>query len=829
VSKVSNRLIYIVLPLACFIAISTSANDTPRPLGANEIAALIVGDALPENIAKEIARKGIAFRPDDGYRSQLRTMGADASILAALDAAKIEAGAEAIGKSDREAVQHYVNAVQAIKNKDYDGAGNQLTTILKTSFDDADAGFAMGEVLRLQGHFTEAAVLYEGLLKVDPNFPEANTKLAYIVYRLGDGNEALKQARAALALRPDDAEAHKNAGLALYLLEEYDAAETEYEDALAVRPDYWQVWADLGSLYDAQRKYKLAITEYKKALSDDPNDAELLDNLGIAYDHDGEIGKAMPLYRQAIKVDPKAIDPRRNLAADLDESGLDKEAVEQFRAFVQIAPDSSYCHACLGHALYRTGDSDGAEKEFDIAIKLDPANPSAYLGIGNIRENQKRYDEALAEYLIAERLDNDFVDAPRGAGRVYLLKQDYLHAESELKRAENIRPADANVHDLYAQALLGENKTDEAIAEFKESLLLDPKQSQAALRLAQAYEANGNWTESIQLYRKTAAAEASLDYRHRVVRDSDLDPQQQYEAALARFNNHIAALKAAGKTSEVATLEQSIAPPAGTTNLSDKLNLLMQAGAQASSQREFDAALKDYEEAVGVAEQLQPHDQRLITALNHLGNQNMGRDFGAADSAFEQELKVTAEIYGAQSPNLEGPLESLGTSALLQKNYHAAETYYFRAVDLDEKIYGESSDRVASSLVMATRVYMVQQQYGKAEPYLLRAENLDEAIYGADSPNIMRPLWTLCNLYDQWGKPEKAEPCYSHSLNVAEKEFGADSPELVQVLDADAAQLRKLGRNDEANKIATRAAALRASTMSAAPASRTVAPRAPSQ
>ena len=45
--------------------------------------------------------------------------------------------------------------------------------------------------------------------------------------RLNEGEDALREAKAALVLTPDNAEAHKNAGLALTDLRKPDAAEAE--------------------------------------------------------------------------------------------------------------------------------------------------------------------------------------------------------------------------------------------------------------------------------------------------------------------------------------------------------------------------------------------------------------------------------------------------------------------------------------------------------------------------------------------------------------------------------------------------------------------------
>lgn len=49
-----------------------AATTPPTPLRADELLALVAGNALPENIIQEIQANGLAFRPDDSYRSLLK-------------------------------------------------------------------------------------------------------------------------------------------------------------------------------------------------------------------------------------------------------------------------------------------------------------------------------------------------------------------------------------------------------------------------------------------------------------------------------------------------------------------------------------------------------------------------------------------------------------------------------------------------------------------------------------------------------------------------------------------------------------------------------------
>ena len=71
----------IFAPLLCLVVVSLGFYPTtkasPRPLRKSEILALVAGDILPDNIIMEIQADGLAFLPDDEFRSLLTSAGAD--------------------------------------------------------------------------------------------------------------------------------------------------------------------------------------------------------------------------------------------------------------------------------------------------------------------------------------------------------------------------------------------------------------------------------------------------------------------------------------------------------------------------------------------------------------------------------------------------------------------------------------------------------------------------------------------------------------------------------------------------------------------------------
>jgi tetratricopeptide (TPR) repeat protein len=82
----------------------------------------------------------------------------------------------------------------------------------------------MGQILQQMEEWPSAEKVYGQVLSEDPDFPEAHTKASFVLYHLGDMDNALSEAKEALSINSNNAEAHKNAGLALESMRKFDAA-----------------------------------------------------------------------------------------------------------------------------------------------------------------------------------------------------------------------------------------------------------------------------------------------------------------------------------------------------------------------------------------------------------------------------------------------------------------------------------------------------------------------------------------------------------------------------------------------------------------------------
>jgi tetratricopeptide (TPR) repeat protein len=816
--SVAKRISLVPLIVFLLLCFSARATENPHPLRQSELLALVAGNTLPENVVNEIHARGVAFRADAGYQMQLTEAGATPAVLAALKSAKpvIAAGDEE--KTDPALLQHMVDAAKLMKANNYEAAGDELAAGLQGNFEKFEFGFVMGELLSQQGDWPRAAAVYAEVLHQAPNFPEAHAKLSYALHRIGQYEESLREAKAELARAPQDAEAHRCAGIALGDLLKYDAAEAEFREALRIKPDYALVHYDLAVTFGDQRQTEKSIAEYKKTLALDPDFINARYNLAHTLQDQDHLEAALEQYREAKRRAPNRFDIRMNLGSTLVANGRYPEALSEFRELTAMYPDSTMALNALAGALYTTRDFQGAEKEYRKSAALDPTDPQTFTGLGWLYEHQTnpKLDAALEQYRCAKDLDPNSADASLNIGRVQLIQRKVSEALKELQDSITLGPSNAVTHDLYAQALLLSGDTNRAITEFKESLGLDPKQFQVMLELAAALEKKGDWPAALSEYDQAAVAESATAPAYGPSFGGwHNDAADRYKEAQERFSKQLAALKGAGKSSEAAKLEKSIQDQQDTSDSAHALDSLMLSGSQAFSERRFDDAERDYRKALEKADKLQPHDSRLTTTLNHLGQLAVFRqDFAGADVLFERQLKVAEEIYGPNSSNLDEAIKFLSLNAMAAKDYLAAKKFLDRDLELNRKTYGENSANYTQVLRIFAMLYMNQEQYEKAEPYLLQATEVEAKLYNYDSRYgglEYINLLSLCILYDHWGNADKLNACDRRLIPIVEKLSGTDTHLLETLLTQQAKSLRTLGRPEEATKIEERLKSLQPS------------------
>jgi tetratricopeptide (TPR) repeat protein len=209
---------------------------------------------------------------------------------------------------------------------------------------------------------------------------------------------------------------------------------------------------------------------YRRGLALAPDDPELRNALGWTLFQEGKTAEAVEEYRRALEANPKDVRAHDNLALALVELGQLDEAVDHYEASLAIKPEAEI-YSDLGFVMARLGKREAALADYHKALELDPKCASAH------------YNLAV-----------DFVQAG-----------ELAKAESQYRQAL-VRKPNAATHNGLGYVLVRQGRKNEAVAEFRKAIDVDPRFTPAYNNLAEALAQQGKLEEA-ELYYKRSLAE----------------------------------------------------------------------------------------------------------------------------------------------------------------------------------------------------------------------------------------------------------------------------------------------------------------------------------
>jgi len=181
-----------------------------------------------------------------------------------------------------------------------------------------------------------------------------------------------------------------------------------------------------------------------------------------------------------------------------------------------------------GRSLWgeRTGDNiPKAIAFFEQAIARDPNYALAYAGLASAyilspfytgADRREAGSKAKEAALKALRLDRNLAEAHAALGKVLFFSEiDLAGATREYKRAIELKPNDADAHHWFSNdSLAALGQFDEAIAEGKRSVELDPLSSVINADLGGTFFYARRFDESVAQLRKTLEIDPTSFYAH---------------------------------------------------------------------------------------------------------------------------------------------------------------------------------------------------------------------------------------------------------------------------------------------------------------------------
>ena len=428
----------------------------------------------------------------------------------------------------------------------YQESIDPLKAILEETPDRADANELLG-VAYLQTNQPSLAVYpLEEAARSPEHGIGAGTLLAVAYSRTDQLESAVQAADRVLAVAPDHhvarylrAQAHLGMGRREQALEDADrlleATPDDYQTLLLRAATLW----DLKRVDEAEQAY----LRLKEAAEGQGPDVRLKGWLALAtfYRNKGDVPRAEQEFTAILEqypADPTALSYAMQF---FDETDRSERATELARAAVKSSPENPALRFSLAARLQSQGDGKGAEAVLEEAASLF-GTPDVWLQLVELRQQQGRFDaalEALDEVVRQVGDDNEQVnlkraqllaaaDRPEQArealakvkeetarefveGQLLLAEGQPEQALARLDAGLRRWPNNAAARVLAGQAALQLGQLDRAASEFREAYRAGPKETDAALRLAEIQFRRGNFQEAFEFAALHVQERGSVD------------------------------------------------------------------------------------------------------------------------------------------------------------------------------------------------------------------------------------------------------------------------------------------------------------------------------
>ena len=228
---------------------------------------------------------------------------------------------------------------------------------------------------------------------------------------------------------------------------------------------------------------------------------------GMANEHTGDHKGAERAYRRGLEIAPDDAELRNALGWTLFQDGRTAEAVAEYERALAANPNHAKAHNNLALALVELGQLEEAASHFKTSLELEP-KAEIYSDLGFTMARLGKSEEALADYQKALELDPNCASAHFNLAVTFVQAGKFAEAESHYRQALPGRPT-AETHNGLGYVLARQGRTDEAIAEFRKAIDVDPKFTPAYNNLAEALVKQGKLEEAEPYYRRSLAEKPS--------------------------------------------------------------------------------------------------------------------------------------------------------------------------------------------------------------------------------------------------------------------------------------------------------------------------------
>jgi len=246
--------------------------------------------------------------------------------------------------------------------------------------------------------------------------------------------------------------------------------EEKYQDAISISEELVKRWPDnmLSNYILGRAKWGIsaldeALYYLDKAIKLNPDSSKAWNYKGNVLLEMKREEDALVCYDRAIDINPEYARAYYNKGSALNDLKRYEEAIECFDRAINIDPNNADVFFNKGCTLHEMKRYEEALACFYFALRINPKDADIYNALGTVYSKTKQFKEAETYFSEALDLNPSSVYFANRAN-LYLVQNDYIKAEVDIKKAADIDPTNAYVQYFLSKINNSEHALQEPIA-----------------------------------------------------------------------------------------------------------------------------------------------------------------------------------------------------------------------------------------------------------------------------------------------------------------------------------------------------------------------------
>ncbi len=325
-----------------------------------------------------------------------------------------------------------------------------------------DVQLKLGAAYQLLGQWEQSKTAYRRLLQMVPGFIPAQVALANIYFRDSWYEEVEKICEEIFEKEPENVDALKIYAASLLTQKKYKEAITVYKKISELLPEMKQSYSFLAELYLSSGDFQTAYLEAQKALKESPDDSRMLLISGLCLKYLNLTDQAQSVFQRIVEQDPDYFPARFQLGELYATQKLWEAAEEQYQAILNKQPENMDVLIGMGSVYWHQEKYEKAETFFLDLLEKYPEEYRLYYELGRLYTKQKKIDEAIEKFKSLVEKKPQHLLGNLLLANLYRQKGDIKTAETIMRSLIEARPA-LNLENELVLLQLAQGKVDEAL------------------------------------------------------------------------------------------------------------------------------------------------------------------------------------------------------------------------------------------------------------------------------------------------------------------------------------------------------------------------------